>query len=232
MKMKKVILVLILISTILAPNVKAQETVMDEINYNQLEKFIQMAKDYYPQRKILAEQESQAKNSIVMSSLSYLDLFSGSYYYRPEKRQALNPENPYVTNGFQLSVSFNLGSYLQKPFQSKNDRSNLEIVKLERQMYDTELEKEVKNRYYNYILQLKELKLKTEAAQDVNTTVQNMTSRFEKGEISLEEYNSGRSALSEAGSTRMQAEINYLRAKDDLEEIIGTELADATNLNN
>src|SRR5690606_13896509 len=103
MKMKKVILVLILISTILAPNVKAQETVMDEINYNQLEKFIQMAKDYYPQRKILAEQESQAKNSIVMSSLSYLDLFSGSYYYRPEKRQALNPENPYVTNGFQLS---------------------------------------------------------------------------------------------------------------------------------
>src|SRR5690606_5216198 len=178
MKMKKVILVLILISTILAPNVKAQETVMDEINYNQLEKFIQMAKDYYPQRRILAEQESQAKNSLTISNLSYLDIFNANYYYRPEERQALNAENPYITNGFQFGVSINLGNYLSKPFQSKNAKSDLEIAKLEKQVYDKELEKEVKNRYYNYVLQLKELKLKTVAAQDVGSTVQDITNRF------------------------------------------------------
>jgi len=229
MKMKKAILVLILISAILAPSVKAQETVMDEINYNQLEKFIQMAKDYYPQRKILAEQESQAKNSLTMSSLSYLDLFSASYFYRPENKQALNPENPYITNGVQFSVNMNLGSYLQKPFQSKNAKANLEIAKLEKQIYDTQLEKEVKNRYYNYVLQLKELKLKTIAAQDVSSNVQDITNRFERGEITLEEYNSGRAALSEVGSTKIQTEVSYLRAKDDLEEIIGTKLADAIN---
>lgn len=226
MKMKKAIVVLILVFTILAPSARAQETIMDEINYNQLEKFIQMAKDYYPQRKILAEQESQAKNSLTMSSLSYLDLFSASYFYRPQNKQAINPENPYITNGVQFGVNLNLGGYLQKPFQAKNARSNLEIVKLEKQVYDNELEKEVKNRYYNYILQLKELKLKTVAAQDVSGTVQDLTNRFEKGEITLDEYNSGRASLSDAGSTKMQTEINYLRAKDDLEEIIGVKLTD------
>ena len=227
--MKRATLVLILISTIFAPSVKAQETVMDEINYNQLEKFIQMAKDYYPQRKILAEQETQAKNDLTMSNLSYLDLFNASYFYRPESRQALNVENPYITNGFQFGINVNLGSYLSKPFEAKNAKSDLEIAKLEKQIYDKELEKEVKTRYYNYVLQLKELKLKTIAAQDVSTTVQDITNRFERGEMTLEEYNSGRAALSEVGSTKIQTEINYLRAKDDLEEIIGTKLADATN---
>jgi len=227
--MKRATLVLILISTIFAPSVKAQETVMDEINYNQLEKFIQMAKDYYPQRKILAEQETQAKNDLTMSNLSYLDLFNASYFYRPESRQALNVENPYITNGFQFGININLGSYLSKPFEAKNAKSDLEIAKLEKQIYDKELEKEVKTRYYNYVLQLKELKLKTIAAQDVSTTVQDITNRFERGEMTLEEYNSGRAALSEVGSTKIQTEINYLRAKDDLEEIIGTKLADATN---
>jgi len=227
--MKRAILLLILISAFIVPNVKAQETVMDEINYDQLEKFIQMAKDYYPQRKILSEEESQAKSSLTMSNLSYLDLFNANYYYRPEERQALNVENPYVTNGFQFGININLGRYLQKPFEVKNAKSELEIAKLERQMYDKELEKEVKNRYYNYILQLKELKLKTVAAQDANSTAQDVTNRFERGEITLEEYNTAKAALSDVDSTKIQTEISYLRAKDDLEEIIGTKLVDAIN---
>src|SRR5690554_2351868 len=227
--MKKSILVLILISTILAPNVKAQETVMDEINYNQLEKFIQMAKDYYPQRKILVEGEKQAKNDLTMANLSYLDLFNANYYYRPQERQALDITNPYITNGFQFGISINLGSYLQKPFETKNAKSDLAIAKLEQQVFDNQLEKEVKNRYYNYILQLKELKLKTVVAQEASGTLQDLTNRFERGEITLEGYNNARVALSEAGSVKIQTEVDYLRAKDDLEEIIGIKLADAIN---
>src|SRR5690606_26663054 len=134
--------------------------------------------------------------------------------------------NPYITNGFQFGVTLNLGNYLQKPFQAKSARSTVKIVQLEKQILDTQLEKEVKNRYYNYIIQQRELKLKTIEEQDINGTSQSITSRFEKGEITLEEYNTARAAASAAASNKMQTELNYLQAKDDLEEIIGAKLTE------
>lgn len=224
--MRKVLFILALIIAVIVPRVRAQETIMDEINYNQLEKFIQMAKEYYPQRKILNEQESQAKNTLTMANISYLDLFSANYYYRPDEKEALNAMNPYITNGFQFGVTLNLGTYLQKPFQAKSAKSDVRIAQLEKQILDTQLEKEVKNRYYSYIQQLRELKLKTIEAQDINGTFQSITNRFEKGEITIEEYNAARAAVSTVASTKMQTELDYLRAKDDLEEIIGMKLSD------
>lgn len=224
--MKKILLIA---SVLIAANIStanAQETIMAEINYTQLERYIEMAKAYYPQRQILNEQENIAKNQHIMANISYLDLFSANYYYRPDEKEALNALNPYVTNGFQLGVTLNLGTYLQKPFQAKSAKSNVKIAQLEKQILDTQLEKEVKNRYYNYILQLRELKLKTIEAQDINGTSQSITSRFEKGEITLEEYNAARAAVSASASTKMQTELEYLRAKDDLEEIIGAKLSD------
>lgn len=224
--MKKVLSILALIIIVIVPGVKAQETIMDEINYNQLEKFIQMAKEYYPQRRILNEQENIAKNAHTMVNVSYLDLFNANYYYRPDEKEAINPENPYVTNGFQFGINLSLGDYLQKPFQAKSAKSNIKIAQLEKQILDTQLEKEVKNRYYNYIQQLRELKLKTVEAQDINGTFQSITNRFEKGEITIEEYNTARAAVSGVASTKMQTELDYLRAKDDLEEIIGVKLSE------
>ncbi len=232
MTMKKAILVLILISTILAPNVKAQETIINEVNYNQLETFIQMAKDYYPKRKILVEQESKAKNSISSSNVSYLDLFNVNYFYRPDDQATLNPQNPYLTNGFQFGINLNLGNFLQKPFQVKDAKSDLKIAQFEKEAYDIDLTKEVKNRYYNYILQSKELKLKTLTVQDSYDTFRNLTAQFERGEITIEDYNAARTAMSEANSSKIQTEMNFIRAKDDLEEIIGVELTELKTINN
>jgi len=227
--MKKSLLLLAAILTISSLRVNAQETVMDEINYNQLEKYIQMAKEYYPQRKIKEELEKQAKTEVTIQTISYLDLFNANYYYRPNEREALDVMNPYVTNGFQFGVSLNLGRYLQKPFTGKIVRSELKIAQLEKQIFDTQLEKEVKSRYYKYVLNLKELKLKTVSAQETLGNLQNITTRFEKGEIPLEEYNSARAAVLDANSTKMQTEISYLQAKDGLEEIIGSKLQESVN---
>ena len=68
--MKKISYILALILIVSTSMVKAQETIMDEINYNQLEKFIQMAKEHYPQRKILNEQEKIAKNTHTQANIS------------------------------------------------------------------------------------------------------------------------------------------------------------------
>lgn len=224
--MKKTILILSLLILAIIPSLRAQETLMDEINYNQLQKYIEMAKEYYPQRQILAEQEKIAKNDLSAANISFLDPFSASYFYRPDEQDAINPQNPYLYNGFQLSATINLGDFLQKPFQSKSAKSNLKIAQLERQIYDTELEKEVKNRYYDYIFQVKALKVQTIAAQDATGTFQTLTNRFEKGEVTLEEYNEARAAIAVANTSKIETEKSYLQAKDNLEEIIGVKLSD------
>lgn len=224
--MKKTVLILSLLVLAIIPSLRAQETLMDEINYNQLQKYIEMAKEYYPQRQILAEQEKIAKNEVSAANVSFLDPFSASYFYRPDEQDAINPANPYLYNGFQFSATINLGDFLQKPFQSKSAKSNLKIAQLERQIYDTELEKEVKNRYYDYIFQVKALKVQTIAAQDATGTFQTLTNRFEKGEVTLEEYNEARAAIAVANTSKIETEKSYLQAKDNLEEIIGVKLSD------
>jgi outer membrane protein TolC len=68
------------------------------------------------------------------------------------------------------------------------------------------------------------LKLKTQSAQDNKTVSDDMRYKFEKGEITLQAYNSSRISASGADSSRIQSEIEFLKAKDALEDIIGKKL--------
>ena len=201
-----------------------QQSIVSQINYNQLEKYIQSAKDNYPRRQIMALNTQVAAAGVPAAKVLLLDIFNASYIYRPNGAIAINAGNPFLINGFQFGVNMSLGSFLQKPFQIKQAKSGHKIAQLEQQEYDVILANEVKNRYYEYILQLNELKLKTQSAQDNKTVSDDMRYKFEKGEITLQAYNSSRISASGADSSRIQAEIEFLKAKDALEDIIGKKL--------
>src|SRR5690606_7416746 len=117
--MKKSLIILAAILIVGVSNLKAQETITDEINYNTMEKLIQLAKEHYPQRKVIDEQENIAKNNVMVANLSYLEPLNANYYWRPEEQKTINPENPYITNGFQLGININPSSLFAKPFQVK-----------------------------------------------------------------------------------------------------------------
>lgn len=225
--MKRILLTVILISLLFSSlPVLAQESVIEDINYTQLEQFIEMAKDNYPRNKIAALNEAKAKRLPSMEALTYLDMFNVAYYYRPNERPSINPENPYSVNGFQFGVSTSIGRLVTTPFRIKQAKIDYEIAKLDREDYEALLVSEVKSRYYEYILQLKELKLKTQAAQDAKSIADDIALRFERGEIELGLYDSSKGAFNSAKSNKMQTEVNYLVAKDQLEEIIGKKLTE------
>jgi outer membrane protein TolC len=221
--MKKIgLLCLLLISGI--ATIYGQQSIVSQINYNQLEKYIQSAKENYPRRQIMALNTEVLAADVPAAKVSYLDIFNASYIYRPDDGPAVNAINPYVVNGFQFGVNMSLGNFLQKPFQVKKAKSELKIAQLEQKEYDAVLTNEVKSRYYAYILHLNELKLKTQSAQDNKTVTDDMRYKFEKGEITLQAYNTTRISATGADSSRIQAEIDFLKAKDALEEIIGKKL--------
>jgi outer membrane protein TolC len=225
--MKKNILITFLIPFLFISGlVSAQESVIEDINYVQLEQFIEMAKANYPKNKIMALNLKRAKSLVPMETLTYLDMFSASYYYRPEDRRSIDIENPYSVNGFQFSISASLGSLIAAPYRIKQAKIEYEITKLQSEDYNKILVSEVKNRYYEYILQLKELKLRTQEVQDSKGIADDIALRFERGEIELGAYNASKSMYNSTKSTKMQTEVAYLRAKDQLEEIIGKKLTE------
>ncbi len=204
----------------------AQESILKDINYSDLQKYIDLAKANFPTMKIAEAKKELVKTGIPLAQASYLDIFNASYFYRPEKKAVLDPVNPYNFNGFQFGVSVNLGSVLAKPYQVKRAKADYKIAVLEAQQNDKLVEMEVKRRYYDYIQQISQLKIATKSAQDNKGVSESLRNKFEKGEITLDAYNQSRLSQSTSDTEKVEAEINYLKAKDLLEEIIGIKLSE------
>ncbi|MNK87850.1 Outer membrane efflux protein [compost metagenome] len=222
-KLVKIVLVFLLFVSVKA---SAQESIIGDINYADLQKYIELARQNFPKRKAIGQTVEKAKAELPITYLSYLDIFNASYFYRPEKKSVLDPINPYNVNGFQFGINVNLGNFLQKPFTTKKAKADLKIAQYEADEYELALVVEVKKRYYTYIQQVSQLKIYTESVQDNKNTAENLRRRFEKGEIPLDNYNQSRINLTSANTAKIQTEVNLLSAKDSLEEIIGVKLSD------
>jgi outer membrane protein TolC len=222
--MKKLSLIALMLIGICSLKLSAQESIIGEINYNTLEKYIQAAKDNYPRRKIMGLNVEKAKAEVPAVALTYLDLINASYFYRPQDKVAINPLNPYSVNGFQFGVNISLGQLLTKPFLIKKAKVDYKIAQLEAQDFDMILSNEVKIKYYDYIQNLSELKVNSQIALENKGVSENLKSKFEKGEITLDVYNASR--INQAGSTntKIQSEVSFLKAKDALEQVIGKKL--------
>ncbi|WP_231459338.1 TolC family protein [Pedobacter sp. Leaf132] len=207
-------------------NAAAQETIIPEIKYSDLEKYIELAKQNFPRKKIYDEQRESAKTAVPVAALSFLDPFSGSYFYRPQGRAVLDPLNPYNVNGFQFGINVNLGAYLQKPFILKKAKADAKIADLQAQEYNLAIGVEVKKRYYDYIQAISLVKLTTQMAQENKGVAESLRNRFEKSEITLDAYNQSRINQFNSYQGKIQAESTFLKAKDSLEEIIGVKLTD------
>lgn len=208
----------------------AQESIIPDIDYKLLDKYIKAAREYYPRRKLVEAQKDVSKVAITTANLSYLDIFSASYFYRPNDKTPITAPgatvNPYIVNGIQYGININLGAFLQKPFMVKRAKAEYKVATLQAEDYDVLMVTEVKKRYYTYVQMLGELKIRTLKAFDNKSVADNARRKFEKGEIPLEAYNSSRVELADASSEKLQTEVNFLNAKDALEEIIGKKLAE------
>lgn len=225
-KLLNTVLALLMFSSMSAV---AQESINPEIKYADLEKYIALAKENFPKKKMFEQRVKNSKTAIPLAQLSYLDIINASYFYRPGDRSVIDPINPYNVNGIQFGISVSLGSLLSKPFQVKRAKGEYKIAQLEDEEYTTTLTMEVKRRYYDYILMVEQLKMNTKNAQDNRSIFESFKTKFEKGEITLDAYNQSRVTQSGTDLGKIQAEIAYLKAKDLLEEIIGVKLEEVKN---
>jgi outer membrane protein TolC len=218
--MNRTLLVLVLL--ILTEIVVAQSTMMNEISYPLLERLVNLAKENYPKAKSFERQVAISKINLKSSKLSWFDLVNFAYM-RNRNLSATNT-NAYLLNGYQYGLNFNVGSLLQKSTQVKTAKEQLDIAYLEKEEYNLLLAQTVKERYFTYIQQVTNLKIYMKAAQDAENILQLVTSRFEKGEETFENYNAAVASVNNANQNRINNEAQVLIAKSNLEAVIGTKL--------
>ncbi|WP_448700094.1 TolC family protein [Mucilaginibacter sp. AW1-3] len=204
----------------------AQESIMSDISYPFLDKLIATAKQNYPLVKIHQEQVSISKNLYSISKKSWFDFLSFSYIYSPQNSINLSSTNVATTllQGYQIVLSFNIKSFLEKPFLIKNAKENLYIAQLEQQSYNLTLELDVKTRYFNYIKQLAILRLRTRTTLDGENLINQTKYKFEQGAETMENYTKVTASFTENNQEKLDAEAAVLIAKASLEEIIGKKL--------
>jgi outer membrane protein TolC len=236
-----VIIILLLLANFVIPQrLKAQNSIISEINEPYLERLISTAKANYPRIKSLDNRLNIAKNNVTRTKISYLDALTVSYVYTPNNTLALNAAQPVVTgtgttgttttpnqslfNGTQFGVFFNIGAYLSKPLAVKQAKQELEIANNEIQEYLLTLTTQVRKRYYMYVQRLAALKLQSQVAIDGDNALRDLKYRFEKGEETLDSYTKARITQTQQNQAKITAEADLFLAKADLEELLGEKL--------
>ena len=201
-----------------------QDDIASQINPPLLQKYVDLAKEYYPKRKMYKASELSAKAKVGTAKAGYLESLNASYFYRPGNGTILDVSNPYSINGFQFGVNLNLGLFFRTPSLVRQAREEYNSAAYLTKEYDILLEIDVKDRYFEYLQWFSDLKVKNQAYIDNKAASDGLRYKFEKGEVSLDVYTKAKSLTSSASSEKLLAEVNMLKAKTSLEALIGKKL--------
>lgn len=216
------LLALMLLALCCAQGSRAQESLIPDISYPYLEKLIATAKKNYPEIKLRQAQVNLARAAYHQANVSWLDAFTASYIYSP--KNALNLIQPTIFNGYQLSVSVNIGQFLAKPFASRGAKEAVRVAEFQQQEYNLTLEAIVKRLYFQYLAAQADLRLRSGAIVDGQAAVKQLKYSFQKGETTFQVYNEALTSLYQQGGFKVTAELAMLTAKTNLEEVLGVKL--------
>ena len=201
----------------------AQESMIPNVSYTFLEKLIIAAKTNYPKYKVYEKQVGIADLNVTKAKLDWYNLFTLSYVYSPTGATSIVAP---TLSGYQIAVSTPIGGILQKPWQIKAARKDLEIAELNQAEYDLNIAAVVKQRYFLYIQQLTILNWRIKALEDAESVLKQIKYKFEKGEETFDNYNRVLGTFTSAVQAKIESEGTFLITKSNLEEIVGIKLED------
>jgi len=217
------LLAVILLSFTFTTRLHAQATsFIPDVDYPYLEKLIATAKKNYPEMKVRQGQVNFAKTNYNGAKISWFDVFTASYIYQPKNSQ--NLLQPTIFNGYQLSVSINIGQFFTKPYTIHAAKETYNIALAQQSEYLLSIEAQVKRLYFAYLAAQAEVRLRTGSVIDGQTAASQLKYAFQKNETTFLVYNEALTSLYNQNGFKVQAELAMLTAKANLEEILGVKL--------
>ncbi|MBC7654547.1 MAG: TolC family protein [Oligoflexus sp.] len=218
-------LLLILLSfAVFTPKVKAQQSMIQDVNYLFLEKLLATARENYPIVKQYQVQKEIDNLNIKGQQLNWFSPLNFSYLSSPNR--TINFIDPQFFTGYQFGVSINVADILQKPNKIKTARQQLLLTEANESQYAQTLEVEIKRRYFLYIQQLNTVKLFSKSTQDAEGLLNDLKVKYQRGEVEFRIYSEALVNFSLITQQKIQSEATYLTAKASIEELTITKLED------
>lgn len=204
---------------------RAQESMSKDVSYAYLDKLIATCKANYPKIKSYDMRVKTAEIGVKRAKLSIFEIFSAGYLYSPNSSSGTAGTASFL-GGYQLGFFANVGAILQKPSAIKQARNEFSVAQYDKEAFEMNMEAEVKKRYFIYIQRVAALRIISGALLDVESMLITVKHRFEKGEVSIENYNQALLAYSDHSQNIVSGESEVLIAKSNLEELLGQKLED------
>lgn len=188
------------------------------------ESLVALAWENYPENNTYRYEVKREQELISQARWNWLNDISASFNLNEGN---LNPEAN-ATNIFfpryNFRVSLSVGTVVNTPSRVRQAKIGKQIAGENVEQQQLAIRREVLSRYYVYLYNQDLLKLRMQAMQDVQSAFTAATRSFNRGEISLEEYNQALHARNAAEESRLQAERELVLSKLNLEELIGMSL--------
>ncbi|MBK0383669.1 TolC family protein [Pedobacter sp. SD-b] len=217
-------LLIVLAFVVFTPKVKAQQSMVQDVNYLFLEKLLATARQNYPIVKQYEIQKNIDNLNIKGQKLNWFSPLNFSYLSSPNN--TINFVDPRFFTGYQFGVNINVADILQKPNKIKIAKQQLLLTEANESQYAQTLEIEVKKRYFLYIQELNTVKLFSKSVQDAEGLLNDLRVKYERGEVEFRVYSEALVNFSSISKQKLEAEANYLTAKASIEELTITKLED------
>ena len=197
--------------------------VMSDTSY--INKLYSVVLQKNPSNRIYESKIRIAEDEVSIQKWSWLNFLGISFTYYPG---FLNPTqentNSIIDYRVGLGVYLNFGSLFNVPRTISQAKEKLKIEEYNLEGQKNFLKAETIRRFAAYITAIKMLRIKSQAVNDASETSYMSRIKFDKGEETLENYNSSLSALTYTLVEKAKGEAEIVSAKASLEEFLGTTL--------
>jgi outer membrane protein TolC len=191
------------------------------------EKLVQLAWKNMPSNAVLQTTKEVAELRVTQAKWSWLDQIRATGNLN---EFTINPDaNPNGNNFFpryNFGVAIPLGIFISTPTESRIAMKQLKVSEYQINQQKLTVRKSVLTAYQNYLMFDEILKIKTDLVEDEYANLLVMEEKFQKGEVTLEQYKAVSRTYNLEVEEKIQTNNRLQNAKLELEMLIGMRLED------
>ena len=191
------------------------------------EKLVRLAWNNSPASQVLNHSINVAKYDVKLANRQWLNQIGAAgnineYTINPPANQTF----PLFYPRYNFSATVNLGNLFNDPLKARRAKEAVHIAEQNVNSEKLTIRAETLRRYQTYLTSMELLKIQTEISSDALDNYDLAKGKFEKGVITLEQYNMILENRNSQNSKRIIAQSNVNMAIIDIEEMIGVKFAD------
>lgn len=220
MNCKKLFVILFFLAFFQGIKAKAQIVLLDSSDVI-IDSLYAYAWEYYPKNAIVEYQASKAYYGMKVAKYAWTQDLIAQFNLNEANI------NPGSTNGqniyyprYLVGLRLDLGTFVVKPLEAKKAKQEYNAAMWQVELQKSDLRNELIRRVQLYKLAKSLLKVKTQALEESNTLQIVIRQRFQRNEISIEEYNRANISNLRFLEEKYTAEAQYNLSKADLETMV------------